>query len=79
MTLAQITPFVRCTSLDRQTAFSIDVDGIDAHYAAMGPALSTLTEGRVRAPFHQPYGQREFHVADENCTPVFFGEYKELS
>jgi hypothetical protein len=33
-----------------------------------------LPDGRVRAPFDQPYGQREFHVLDEDGTLVFFGE-----
>ncbi len=120
MRLTQITPFVPCTSLDKQIkfyrdvlgftvgfqadnyaflrrdaaavrlvevsahvdlshperegSFYIDVDGIDALYAAMKPALDTLPEERVRAPFNQDYGQREFHVADEDCTLVFFGE-----
>lgn len=120
MRLHQITPFVPCTSLDRQVAFYsgilgfevgfradnyaflrrddvavrlvevdpdvdlhiperqgsfyIDVQGIDALYAAMEPRLRTLPEGRVRAPFDQDYGQREFHVADEDCTLIFFGE-----
>ncbi len=120
MRLTQITPFVPCTSLDKQIkfyrdvlgftvgfqadnyaflrrdaaavrlvevsahvdlshperegSFYIDVDGIDALYAAMKPALDTLPVERVRAPFNQDYGQREFHVADEDCTLVFFGE-----
>ena len=118
--MTQITPFVPCTSLDRQVAFYrdvlgfavgfqadnyaflrrdavavrlvevsdhvdlshperegsfyIDVDGIDALYADLKPALDRLPPGRVRAPFDQDYGQREFHVADEDCTLVFFGE-----
>mmetsp|Transcript_22885 Transcript_22885/g.38334 ORF Transcript_22885/g.38334 Transcript_22885/m.38334 type:complete len:125 (-) Transcript_22885:2717-3091(-) len=120
MRLTQITPFVPCTSLDRQIAFYcdvlgfsvgfqaenyaflrrdgvavrlvevsahvdlthperegsfyIDVEGIDAIYAAMKSRLDPLPEGRVRAPFNQDYGQREFHVADEDCTLIFFGE-----
>ena len=120
MRLAQITPFVPCTSLDRQVAFYrdvlgftvgyqadnyaflrrdavavrllevdrdvdlshperegsfyVDVEGLDALYADMKPALDRLAEGRVRPPFDQAYGQREFHVADEDCTLVFFGE-----
>ena len=120
MRLTQITPFVPCTSLDRQIAFYhdvlgfrvgyqadnyaflrrdavavrllevdrdvdlshperegsfyVDVEGLDALYADMKPALDRLAEGRVRPPFDQAYGQREFHVADEDCTLVFFGE-----
>ncbi len=120
MRLHQITPFVPCTSLDRQiefysgklgfsvgfradnyaflrrddvavrlvqvdetvdlhhperqSSFYIDVDGIDALYASLKPQLDGLPDGRVRAPFDQDYGQREFHVADEDCTLVFFGQ-----
>ena len=120
MRLAQITPFVPCTSLEtqiafyrdslgfavgfqtegyaflrrdavavrlvevsgdvdlshpeRQGSFYVDVEGLDALYAALKPKLDVLPEGRVRAPFDQAYGQREFHVIDEDCTLVFFGE-----
>ena len=59
---------------ERQGSFYIDVEGVDALYTSLKPALETLPEGRVRAPFDQPYGQREFHVSDEDCTLVFFGE-----
>ncbi len=59
---------------EREGSFYIDVEGLDDLYEAMRPALSTLPEGRVRAPFNQDYGQREFHVSDEDCTLVFFGE-----
>lgn len=120
MRLAQITPFVPCTSLDRQVAFYrdvlgfdvgfqaenyaflrrdavavrlievsptvdlthperegsfyIDVEDIDAVYDRIKPRLDPLPMGRVRAPFDQDYGQREFHVKDEDCTLIFFGE-----
>lgn len=120
MRLTQITPFVPCTSLDRQIgfyrdvlgftlgfqaqnyaflrrdavalrlvevsadvdlglpdregSFYIDTQGLDALYLALKPALDRLPPARVRPPFDQPYGQREFHVADEDCTLVFFGE-----
>jgi len=36
--------------------------------------IMRLPEGRVRAPFNQPYGQREFHVIDEDSLLLFFGE-----
>lgn len=58
----------------REGSFYIDVQGIDALYADMKPMLDRLPAGRVRAPFNQDYGQREFHVADDDCTLVFFGE-----
>lgn len=118
--LHQITPFVPCTSLDRQidfyegvlrfelrfradnyaflkrddvavrlieidktidlsrpereNSFYIDVNDIDALYRSLETKLMNLPEGRVRAPFDQSYGQREFHVIDEDCTLIFFGE-----
>ncbi len=59
---------------EREGSFYIDVREIDALYRSLEPALLTLPAGRVRAPFDQDYGQREFHVADEDCTLVFFGE-----
>ncbi len=59
---------------ERQQSFYIDVHELDALYASLEPRLRTLPPGRVRAPFDQPYGQREFHVIDEDCTLVFFGE-----
>lgn len=120
MRMHQITPFVPCSSLDRQIAFYrdylgfivgfqaenyafmrrddiairlievhagvdlshperegsfyIDVQDIDALYADLEPKLRMLPKERVRAPFDQDYGQREFHVADEDCTLIFFGE-----
>lgn len=59
---------------ERQNSFYIDVHGIDALYEKLRPQIETLPEGRVRAPFDQDYGQREFHVKDEDCTLIFFGE-----
>ncbi len=58
----------------KETSFYIDVVGIDALYEELRPALEALPQGRVRAPFDQPYQQREFHVKDEDCTLIFFGE-----
>jgi catechol 2,3-dioxygenase-like lactoylglutathione lyase family enzyme len=72
--LVQVSDEVDLKHPERQGSFYIDVDGIDAVYAAMKPALDKLPEGRVRAPFNQPYDQREFHVFDEDCTLIFFGE-----
>lgn len=59
---------------ERQQSFYIDVDDIDALWQDLGPRLSDLPEGRVRAPFDQDYGQREVHVIDEDCTLIFFGQ-----
>lgn len=58
----------------RENSFYIDVQGVDSLYDAMKPRLDKLAQGRVRAPFDQPYDQREFHVIDEDGTLIFFGE-----
>lgn len=50
------------------------VNGVDDLYAAYKPKLDTLEDGRVRAPFTQPYGMREFHVKDPDGCLLFFGE-----
>ncbi|MTI03536.1 hypothetical protein, partial [Roseibium sp. RKSG952] len=55
-------------------SFYIDVEGIDELYEELRSGLDDLPEGRVRAPFDQPYLQREFHVLDEDGTLIFFGE-----
>ena len=58
----------------RQQACYIDVTGLDELYAQLKPALDELPEGRVRPPFNQDYGQREFHVIDLDALLIFFGE-----
>lgn len=58
----------------RQQSCYIDVQGIDKLYAEMKQELDKLPPGRVRPPFNQDYGQREFHVTDEDALLVFFGE-----
>ena len=72
--LVEVWQGVDLTHPEREGSFCIDVDGIDALFDSLRPALDGLPEGRVRAPFDQDYGQREFHVADEDCTLIFFGE-----
>jgi len=47
---------------------------IDALYQQFEPKLAGLGEGRVRAPFDQPYGMREFHVKDPDGCLLLFGE-----
>jgi len=59
---------------ERENSFYIDVDDIDALYQSMKERLQTLPQERVKAPFDQDYGQREFHVTDEDCTLIFFGQ-----
>ncbi|MEQ8698821.1 MAG: VOC family protein [Bauldia litoralis] len=62
----------------RATATSIAIyiwiRGLDALWAQLAPALGELPEGRVRAPFEQPYGVREFHVKDPDGCLLFFAE-----
>ena len=72
--LVEVDKNVDLSAPDREGSFYVDVDDIDALYVDMKPTLDTLPQGRVRTPFNQPYNQREFHVADEDCTLVFFGE-----
>ena len=72
--LMEVYKSVDLKAPERETSFYIDVEGVDALYATLEPKLSALPPGRARAPFDQPYGQREFHVIDEDCTLIFFGE-----
>lgn len=72
--LIEVDDNVDLSRPDREGSFYIDVEDIDALYVEMKPALDALPQGRARAPFNQPYNQREFHVADEDCTLIFFGE-----
>ncbi|RLJ41789.1 glyoxalase/bleomycin resistance protein/dioxygenase superfamily protein [Litoreibacter meonggei] len=62
------------TDEKRQQMVYIDVDDVDALWAELGPNLSELPKGRVRAPFNQPYNQREFHVIDEGPNLLMFGQ-----
>lgn len=52
----------------------LPVTGLDALYEKLRPKLETLPAGRVRPPFDQPYGMREFHVKDPDGCLLFFGE-----
>ncbi|WP_421855456.1 bleomycin resistance protein [Oricola sp.] len=57
----------------RQNSCYIDVEDVDALYRELEPRLSELAASRLRTPFDQDYGQREFHVADEDATLLMFG------
>ena len=72
--LVEVSSSVDLGHPERENSFYVDVLDIDATYDTMKAALDKLPKGRVRAPFNQDYGQREFHVADEDCTLIFFGE-----
>jgi len=58
----------------RQQSCYIDVEGVDDFYQELKPRLDKLAKGRVKMPFDQPYGQREFHVLDEDALLIMFGE-----
>jgi len=47
---------------------------VDLLYAELKAKLDLLEQGRVRVPFTQPYGMREFHVKDPDGCLLFFGE-----
>ncbi|MAS05232.1 MAG: glyoxalase/bleomycin resistance/extradiol dioxygenase family protein [Ahrensia sp.] len=72
--LIEVGPQIDLADERRQNSCYIDVEGIDALYAELKPKLDMLPPGRVRAPFDQDYGQREFHVIDEGAMLIFFGE-----
>ncbi|MEL6208979.1 MAG: hypothetical protein AAFR44_02115, partial [Pseudomonadota bacterium] len=46
----------------------------DALFAELAPKLADLPDWRVRPPFTQPYGMREFHVKDPDGFLLFFAE-----
>ena len=52
----------------------LHVRGLDALYEGLRPKLEALPEGRLRPPFDQDYGMREFHVKDPDGCLLFFGE-----
>ena len=60
-------------TLGHNHSFYIDVADVDELYAQMLPQLKGLAPERLRAPFDQHYGQREFHVLDEDGAMILFG------
>ncbi len=58
----------------RQQCCYIDVEGVNQLYDTLRPKLDKLPKGRVKKPFDQFYGQREFHVMDEDSLLIMFGE-----
>lgn len=72
--LQQVKPGVDLGTPDRQQSFYVDVKGLDALYENLKLELGSLPKGRVRPPFKHAMGQQEFHVRDEDCTTVIFGE-----
>ena len=72
--------FVSCDDEDalKATANNISiylwVRHVDDLYAQYESKLAALEPGRVRPPFDQPYGMREFHIKDPDGCLLFFGE-----
>lgn len=56
-----------------QLACYIVADDVDELYQELRPELEKLPEGRLRRPFNQTYGMREFHVIDLDSLLIFFG------
>lgn len=56
-----------------QTSAYIWVKGLDAYWQEVRGPLAAHPPERVRAPFTQSYGMREFHVSWDGFL-VFFGE-----
>lgn len=52
----------------------LNVRGLDSLYLSLKDKLESLPDGRLRPPFDQPYGMREFHVRDPDGCLLFFGE-----
>lgn len=48
------------------------VEDLDALWADIAPNVTDLPEDRVRAPFTQPYGTREFHLKDPDGFLMLF-------
>ncbi|MEM1315945.1 MAG: VOC family protein [Pseudomonadota bacterium] len=63
---------LRATS--RNVSVYVWAADLDALWAELEPRLAALPEGRVRPPFNQDYGMREFHVKDDDGALIFFGE-----
>ncbi|MEM6971403.1 MAG: VOC family protein [Pseudomonadota bacterium] len=61
------------TTREHLSAYVWTLD-VDALYREIGPALADLPAHRVRPPFTQPYGAREFHVKDPDGFLLFFAE-----
>lgn len=55
-------------------AIYIMTTGVVALYAQIEHLLDGLPEDRVRPPFLQDYGMREFHVKDPDGCLLFFAE-----
>lgn len=53
------------------------VEDLDALWREIAPRCASLPPGRVRPPFRQDYGVREFHLKDPDGFLMLFGEADE--
>lgn len=58
---------------NRRFAYYIDVEDVDALYAALKPKLDLLPPGDVHGPADKPYGQRELCVLAPDGNVLAFG------
>ena len=59
---------------NRRYAYYVDVRDVDALYAELKAKLDTLPPGDVKAPFDQPYEQRELLVLAPDGNLIAFGQ-----
>ncbi|MDJ0992168.1 MAG: VOC family protein [Dinoroseobacter sp.] len=71
--LLRAGPNMDLESENAQHIVYFDVEDVDRLFALLKPFLDTLSPARVRAPFDQDYGQREFHVI-EGPHLLMFGQ-----
>jgi predicted enzyme related to lactoylglutathione lyase len=60
-------------SPDSQVHIYVDVEDVDELYKKLEEKLSELPASRLRPLFNTTYGQREFHVIDDDVTLISFG------
>lgn len=55
-------------------AYYVDVEDVEAVFAALKPKLDTLPAGDVHGPADKPYGQRELAVLAPDGNLIVFGQ-----
>lgn len=59
---------------NRRFAYYVDVEDVEAVFAALKPKLDTLPAGDVHGPADKPYGQRELAVLAPDGNLIVFGQ-----
>jgi len=74
--LEGIAPIVAVAEPEASAAWFVEALGFELRTASDDNTyrLETLPEGRVRPPFTQACGMREFHVKDPDGFLLFFGD-----